>query len=284
MNDLRETVAAGVKPRPDLAAGRDVLGYSDDAWDMGCAGHGQGTAEKTCNLDKPPAGAAHPRFHDLADIDQRLAAREAFAEPPPDWKGQGSPLLFRHQGAEAHIADLDLYMIYRRRIVDMLWVWSCFEHRHRERHDTVSRCYLCLPSGSRLTIRVPRRTSAASFGLGTVSIRAYKRSSIYTRAIISLGRLAASGWSLASCSACATQDRNASTAGSSSRSLRTAAMRMAISHRSVSASKCSRRSPLTGTRRIRFQAISSRIEVETFERASPSVAATCSAVRGRSDR
>ena len=60
--------------------------------------------------------------------------------------------------------------------------------------------------------------------------------------------------------------------------------RMAISQGSVSASKCSRRSPLTGTRRIRFQAISSRIEVETLERASPSVAAISSAVSGRSER
>ena len=57
-------------------------------------------------------------------------------------------------------------------------------------------------------------------------------------------------------------------AGSISRSLRPAAMRRNISQTSVSASKWSRRSPRIGTRRIRFQASSSLIELETLERAS----------------
>ena len=56
-----------------------------------------------------------------------------------------------------------------------------------------------------------------------------------------------------------------------------------MSHTSVSASKCSRRSPRMGTRRIRSQPSSSLSEVDTFERAMQSVAAISSAVRGRSD-
>jgi hypothetical protein len=61
-------------------------------------------------------------------------------------------------------------------------------------------------------------------------------------------------------------------------------MRVTISQRSVSASKWSRRSPKTGTRRISFQPISSFRLFETFERAMPSVSAISSAVSGRSER
>ena len=80
------------------------------------------------------------------------------------------------------------------------------------------------------------------------------------------------------------QNFSAAMAGSISRSLRPAAMRMNISQTSVSASKCSRRSPLTGTRRTRFQDCNSLMEFETFERARARASAISSAVSGRSER
>ena len=64
--------------------------------------------------------------------------------------------------------------------------------------------------------------SAASFGFGTVSICAYQRSMVSTKPSMSLSRLAATGCSFGSRSASATQALSASTAGSISRSLRTA--------------------------------------------------------------
>ena len=70
--------------------------------------------------------------------------------------------------------------------------------------------------------------------------------------------------------ASARQARSAAAAGSISRSLRPWAMRVTISMRSVSASKWSRRSPSTGTRRTSFQPSSSLRLVETLERAMTS--------------
>ena len=54
---------------------------------------------------------------------------------------------------------------------------------------------------------MPSRISAASFGFGTVSICAYQRSIVSTKASMSLSRWAATGCSLVSRSASATQVR-----------------------------------------------------------------------------
>jgi hypothetical protein len=79
--------------------------------------------------------------------------------------------------------------------------------------------------------------SATSRGRGTLSICVYQRSTSSVKASISFSRFAATGLMVGSSAASETQARNASTAGSISRSLRRAAIRAATSQMSVSASK-----------------------------------------------
>src|SRR5262245_3772424 len=295
MDHLREALAARIEPRPDLAA--HPLRDRHQAGGMGAreaaartvsiAGQRQWAADQTCGLGEPPAGAAHPGVQDLAGVDHRASAHEPLAEAAADRERQRGPVLVGHQRAEAHIAQLRAGFGFRLgrqlRFRPAIETAVEFEGESWRTHGALLANYF-LPSGSRPTIRVPRRMRAASLLFGTVSICACQRSSDSTKVSRSVSRLRATGWSFGSDSASATQALSAPTAGSISRSWRTASIRMAISNGSVSASKCSRRSPLTGTRRIRFQAISSRIEVETLERASPSEAAISSAVSGRSDK
>src|SRR5262249_39195833 len=289
-----KALSARIEARPDRAAASQVSRHCHDACGMHDRGAGasalnvarqrQRTADEACGLGEPPARPAHPRFQDLAGVDDCLPSRDALAEAAADRERQGGPVLFRHQRTEAQITYFDPWF--------RAWLRPRLRFRASEdfrggcgrAHRRLPGDYFRLLNGMRLTMRVPRRMSAASFDFGTVSICMYQRSSVSTNASMSLSRLRAKGCSLGSPSASATQALSVSPAGSISRSLRIAAIRMAISHTSVSASKCSRRSPLMGTRRIRFQATNCLIEVETFDRASPSTPAISSAVRGRSDR
>src|SRR5215510_2484358 len=276
LHHLRKAAGPSVESRPDLAAARMILGQHHNSRHMPVARERQRPPDRSQGLRPQPAQVAHRGFEHLAGVERGRAVGEALAEAPPDRGRQRLPVLRSHQRAKARVATIVVARATERG----------FQYRGFDAHEHVllAHPYLLFPSGKSATMRVPSRISAASFGLGTVNICAYQRSRLSTKLSISLSRLPATGSSARSPSASATQDLSASTAGSSSRSLRTAAIRVAISQRSVSASKCSRLSPFTGTRRIRFQAISSRIEFDTLERASPSVEAISSAVSGRPER
>src|SRR5262249_43605363 len=219
----------------------------------------------------PPRGPRRRGLAPLAAVRGGVAGGETRGEAVAERRRQRGPVGIADQRAEAQIAqEVGLRPPPLRR--------HDVGFGRRAFHLRAVRS--ALPSASRRTMRDPRRIRAASFGFGTVVISAYQRSLVSTKSSISFRRWRATGWMLRSLSAWRTQACSAVTAGSSSRSLRPAAMRVTISHRSVSASKWSRRSPLIGTRRIRFHASSSLIEVDTLERASPSGSAISSAVGG----
>src|SRR5690349_20152690 len=105
MNDLRETVGAGVDARPDLSSGRGIFGDADDARDMGFAAGRQRPADQPGKLHKQPAGAAHGVFQDLADINGGGALSEALGKAMTDRRGKFGPFGFAEKGAKAKVLD-----------------------------------------------------------------------------------------------------------------------------------------------------------------------------------
>src|SRR5215475_10209202 len=98
MDDLRKALSSRIEARPDLTAAGHVFRYCHDACDMHDRGAGasalnvarqrQRTADEARGLGEPPARPAHPRFQDLAGIDDRLPAGEALAEAAADRERQ----------------------------------------------------------------------------------------------------------------------------------------------------------------------------------------------------
>ena len=91
MHDVREAAPARVKPRPVLAARRDVLRHGHDARHAGVARDRERSADQPRRLREPPAGAAHLRLDHLADIDGGLAAGEALGEAAADRRAAAPP-------------------------------------------------------------------------------------------------------------------------------------------------------------------------------------------------
>src|SRR5262249_49986056 len=172
----------------------------------------QRAADETGKLHEAPPGPAHPRVEDFAGIDRRLPAGQAITEAAPDCERQRGPVLRAHQLAEARVLRLGAWFGPRRK--------PRLEYRlagGREGdggHTRRTPCRYFFASPSRPTTRVPRRISAASLGLGTVSICACQRSSASTKVRRSCRRLLAMGCSFGSRSASATQALSAATAGS----------------------------------------------------------------------
>ena len=97
---------------------------------------------------------------------------------------------------------------------------------------------------------LPRRITPSNLGRGMRMICSYQFDMVSVKLRISSNRRTITGSMLGSVFAAVAQSCSAAKAGSTSRSLRTAAILAAMVHTSVSASKKSRRSPRTGTRRM----------------------------------
>src|SRR5262249_61511281 len=98
MDDLWKALSSRIEARPDLTAAGHVFCYCHDACHMHDRGAGasalnvarqrQRTADEARGLGEPPAGPAHPRFQDLAGVEDRLPSRDALAEAA---SGRGRP-------------------------------------------------------------------------------------------------------------------------------------------------------------------------------------------------
>src|SRR5215831_10673954 len=113
MDDLWKALSSRIEARPDLTAGGHVFRHCHDACDMhdrgACASalnvarQRQRTADEARGLGEPPACPAHPRFQNLAGVDDHLPSGEALAETAADREREREPFPFRHQRAEAEI-------------------------------------------------------------------------------------------------------------------------------------------------------------------------------------
>src|SRR5215475_1356226 len=98
MDDLWKALSSRIEARPDLTAAGHVFRHCHDACDMhdpsACASalnlarQRQRTADEACGLGEPPARPAHPRFQNLAGVDDRLPSRDALAEAAADRERQ----------------------------------------------------------------------------------------------------------------------------------------------------------------------------------------------------
>src|SRR5579862_1394302 len=275
MDDLRPRLATRIEPRPVLPAAARVFRHGDDA----CGTFAHVARERlTDQLGEEGQDAAREARADLGDaalVDGHLARRHALGEARAHGLRQFGPLRVGEKRAEPQIAE---------RFACLGRSFQNSQRIARRSHDILPAFYLTRFIGRRLTMRAPSLISAASFPLGMPCIWSYQPETSLVKASIAFRRSRATALTRGSCAASVTQASSALTAGSISRSLRPEAMRRAISHTSVSASNWSRRSPITGTRRIRLQDSSSLIELETLERAMPSASEISSAVSGFSER
>src|SRR5262245_62124467 len=98
MDDLWKALSSHIEARPHLTAAGPAFGHRHDACDMpdravwASARKGrrrrQWTADEARGLGEPPARPAHPRFQDLAGVDDRLPSGEALAEAAADRERQ----------------------------------------------------------------------------------------------------------------------------------------------------------------------------------------------------
>src|SRR6266516_5323797 len=98
MDDLWKALSARIETRPDLTAGGHIFRHCHDACDMhdrdartsalSVPRQRQRTTDETRGLGEPPARPAHPRFQDLAGVDDRLPCGEALAKTAADRERQ----------------------------------------------------------------------------------------------------------------------------------------------------------------------------------------------------
>src|SRR5215469_7605690 len=105
VDDLRKASAARIEARPDLAAGRHVLGEGHDAWHVGVARGRQRCADEPQRLCEEPAGTAQMRLQNRAHIDGGRAGGEPLGEATPDREWELVPIGLAQEGAEAQIAE-----------------------------------------------------------------------------------------------------------------------------------------------------------------------------------
>jgi hypothetical protein len=105
VDDLGKSVAAPINASPDLATGRSIFGYRDNAWDIGVTTSRQRAPDQSRQLRQPPSDPAEPDLDDLADINGGLAIRQTLREPPPGGQRQPPPVLVGQQGAKSEITS-----------------------------------------------------------------------------------------------------------------------------------------------------------------------------------
>src|SRR5262249_36100771 len=98
MDGLWKALSSRIEARPDLTAAGHVFCYRHDACHVHDRGAGTSalnvarqrkrTADEAGGLGEPPASPAHPRFQNLAGVDDRLPSRDALAEAAADRERQ----------------------------------------------------------------------------------------------------------------------------------------------------------------------------------------------------